>query len=281
MKRRPRGRGFRKLRSSERRRNRWATALVSGGLLLLVGVLSFAYRTSTVALVPIDPESLCRQDEPPPIVTAILLDISDSLAAPQRAALINKLEGAQTKASRFELFEVFEIDRAGARLVSPLFHRCNPGTGEDMNRLYQNPQRAKLRWQQFSDSMQFVLLASVSRPSASTSPIFEAIQSIAVSTFGRPQYASSAKRLIVVSDLLQFVPSRIDMYRSIPVFEDFKKSPYYSSTRSDLRNVSVEVLYLDRPNVETQDSGHIQFWEAYFAAQGASLNSVTRIFGGE
>jgi hypothetical protein len=48
--------------------------------------------------------------------------------------------------------------------------------------------------------------------------IFEAVQATALRTFGRPEYDGWTKRLVIVSDLLQNLPGRLNMYQRVPSF---------------------------------------------------------------
>jgi hypothetical protein len=119
----------------------------------------------------------------------------------------------------------------------------------------------------------------MSAPDAATSPIFEAIQATALRTFGRPEYDGVHKHLVIVSDLLQNIPGVFSMYERVPPFESFRQSSYFARVRGDLNDVSVAIYYLVRPSVTTQGVAHVQFWVDYLQAQGATVDSVDKVFG--
>jgi hypothetical protein len=158
---------------------------------------------------------------------------------------------------------------------------CNPGKGDDLNRIYQNPELVRKRWEQdFADVLSEKLDELMAAPDSLRSPIYEAVQAVAVRAFGKPEFDQVPKRLIVVSDLLQNVPEKgSSHYRGVPDFDEFRASAYFSQVRADLRDVHVYLFYMNRSDHKVQGAEHIRFWEDYFAAQGAEVMAVERIFG--
>lgn len=254
---------------------------VAAGLvaLTLLGIGTAFYLKGQSSEVATDPATLCPTRRPPSDVTVILLDVSDKFSEPQRLQIHNHLARLRDSIPRFGLIEVYTVDRLRRRVTEPIVHLCNPGTGEDLSRIYQNPELARKKWDGFAARLTSDIDRQISAPALATSPIFEAIQSTALKTFGAPSHDGLAKRLIIVSDLLQHVPGALSMYRGVPSFESFEKTPYFSRVRSDLQGVSVLVLYLARPDVPEQDRRHIAFWDEYFQAQGATVEEVKRVFG--
>lgn len=247
--------------------------------LALLGIGTGFYLKSQSAAVHTDQATLCPIKRPPAGVTVILLDVSDKFSEPQRIQIQNQLTRLRDSIPRFGLVEVYTVDRLRRRVTEPVVHVCNPGTGADLSRIYQNPELAKKKWGGFAAKLTSDIDRQISSPAMSTSPIFEAIQSTALRTFGNPDYDGLPKQLVIVSDLLQHVPGQLSMYERIPSFESFKATPYFSRVRSHLNGVSVLVFYLARPGVTKQDRRHVAFWDNYFQAQGATLDGVERVFG--
>jgi hypothetical protein len=244
-----------------------------------LGIGTMFYVKSQSAAVPTDSASLCPTKKPPAGVTVILLDVSDKFSEPQRIQIQNHLSRLRDSIPRFGLVEVYTVDRLRRRVTEPVVHVCNPGTGADLSRVYQNPDLAKKKWDGFATKLTSDIDRQISAPALSTSPIFEAIQSTALRTFGNPKHDGLPKRLVIVSDLLQHVPGRLSMYRGVPSFDAFQKTPYFSRVRSDLQDVSVLVFYLARPGVAEQNREHIAFWDSYFESQGATVEGVEKVFG--
>ncbi len=258
------------------------TARIAGAGVLalsLLGVGTTFYIKSQSAAVPTDPATLCPTKRQAADVTVILLDVSDKFSEPQRIQIQNHLGRLRDSIPRFGLVEVYTVDRLRRRVTEPVVHVCNPGTGADLNRIYQNPELAKKKWDSFAAKLTSDIDRQISAPALSTSPIFEAIQSTALRTFGNPKHDGLPKRLVIVSDLLQHVPGELSMYSQVPSFQSFKTTSYFSRVRSDLDGVSVLVFYLARPGVANQDRRHIAFWDEYFQSQGATMEAVERVFG--
>jgi hypothetical protein len=248
-------------------------------LLILLALGVWLYLKSRRASVSTDTVTLCPTNRPPTEVVVILLDVSDEFSEPQRLQIRNHLARIRDRIRRFGLVEVYSLDRLGRRVTEPLMHICNPGTGADLNPIYQNPRLAHDRWSKFTAALEAEIADVTAGEALKTSLIFEAIQATALRTFGLPEYDGIERRLVIVSDLLQNAPEEINMYGSVPTFERFSSTPYFSRVRADLRNVQVSVLYLTRSGVLTQGRSHIAFWENYLKAQGAVLESVERVFG--
>jgi hypothetical protein len=247
-------------------------------VILLGGGAALALKSKASA-VPTDPATLCPTKRPPAEIVVILLDVSDRFSEPQRLQIQNQLARLRDSVPRFGMVEVYTVDRLGRRVTEPVSHLCNPGTGADLNRIYQNPELAKKKWDGFAAKLSSDVDRQISKPALKTSPIFEAIQATALRTFGKPEHDGLPKRLVIVSDLLQNVPGGLSMYDGVPAFESFQKTPYFSRVRTDLRGVSVDLYYLVRAAEKRQNRDHLAFWQEYFQEQGAELEAVDKVFG--
>jgi hypothetical protein len=247
-------------------------------LILIVGGATLALKGSA-ATVPTDPNSLCPTKRPPSGVPVILLDVSSRFSEPQRLQLQNELSRLRDSIPRLGLVELYTVDKLRRRLTQPVNHLCNPGTGAELNQIYQNPQLARKKWEGFAGKLRADIDGEIKSPPHKTSPIFEAIQATALRTFGKPEYDGLPKRLVIVSDLLQHVPGKLSMYKEVPPFDKFKNTAYFARVRADLNDVSVLVFYLVRPGVKEQDQKHIAFWDDYFDFQRAEMEPLEKVFG--
>lgn len=226
-------------------------------------------------------ENLCPQDRAPSEVVVLLLDVSDELNERQRLKVENEIAALLNGVKPFGLIEVYSIEGAGAQVLRPMSHLCNPGTGEDLNLLYQNPGIAKKRWLDFSERLKKELSTLMMSSGAAVSPIMEGIQATALRTFNLPAHQDLRKRLYVVSDLLQHVPGRLSHYSFIPEFAAFLETPYSKEVRADLRGVEVTLLYVVRSSQAQPWPEHRLFWEEYFRFQGATVERLEPVFGGK
>ena len=124
--------------------------------------------------------------------------------------------------------------------------------------------------------------APLDTPEAATSPIFEAIQAVALRTFDDPKLDDvPSRRLVLVSDLMQNVPGSLSMYQGVPKFDDVARTPYWLDVKAELERVDVTVLYLQRPTSQRLWQSQIEFWSRYFEAQGASIARVLPLSGAQ
>lgn len=262
---------------------KWAIASIVLAIALLAGVGGWLYMKSNELRVAADAETLCRADGALPEVTVVLLDLSSTLSDVQKLDVKNELTRLRDRIPRFGRIDVFAVDDRAARIVEPILRLCNPGRGEDMNELYQNPQLARQRWERdFASTLNGALEKLLAMPEAATSPIFEAIQAVALKTFDDPALDGvQSRRLVLVSDLMQNVPGHLRMYDAIPKFDDFARTPYWLDVKADLKNVEVTVLYLQRPTSQRLWTSQVEFWSRYFDAQGASIERVLPLSGAQ
>jgi hypothetical protein len=253
-------------------------AAAAVAVILIAGGATLALKSRSAA-VPTDQRTLCPTKRPPSEIMVLLLDVSSRFSEPQRLQLQNQLARLRDSIPRFGLVEVYTVARLRRRVTEPVNHLCNPGTGAELNQMYQNPQLARKKWEGFATKLRADIDRQISSKPLKTSPIFEAIQSTALRTFGKPEYDGLPKRLVIVSDMLQHVPGGLSMYAGVPSFDSFKNSDYFARVRSDLRGVSVLIYYLVRPKVEAQDWKHIAFWGDYFQFEGAKMEPMEKVFG--
>jgi hypothetical protein len=246
-------------------------------LLLTAGISLFVKSES--GAVPTDKVTLCPTKRTPSEILVILLDVSDQFSEPQRLQIQNHLGRIRDSIPRFGLVEVYTLDRLGRRVTENTTHMCNPGAGDDLSQIYQNPALARKKWQGFAAKLTADIDRQIRAPRLPTSPIFEAIQATALRTFGKPEYDGLPKHLVIVSDLMQNVPDGLSMYNDFPSFEKFKNTSYFSRVRGDLKGVSVLIYYLVRSSAPKQNPEHLGFWRDYFRFEGATVESVDKVFG--
>ena len=251
------------------------------GLVAIILLTTFAtlWWKGTSLAVRTDPASLCPTNAPPRSVTVLILDVSDHFSDAQILAIRHVVDRVRSSIPRFGLVEVYTVQRLGHGISTPVAHLCSPGDGAGLNALYQNPGLAKKRWQQFSDSLDEAFGTLMGEAASPVSPIFETIQAAALRTLNKPELDSASKQLIIISDLIQNVPEGLNMYEGLPSFVQFSRSSYFLKVRAQLPNVSVKAFYLARTEASVQGAAHIAFWEQFFAAEGATLESVQKIYG--
>jgi hypothetical protein len=103
---------------------------------------------------------------------------------------------------------------------------------------------------------------------AKTSAIFEAIQSVSLQSFEKAKLAADApRRLIVISDLIQFTKT-VDFYKGDLNYQNFQQTPEARRRHTNLNGVCVEILFI--PRATPNRIGRLaRFWTNWFVDQGA------------
>lgn len=248
-------------------------------LALLIAVGLFAFSTVLRRNRPtLDQTTMCPDDGPRGL-TVLLVDTTDSLTPVQNADLRNQLQRLKEAVPEYCAVDVYMVAAVERDLLRPIGGRiCNPGNGSNASPFIRNPRLMRDRWaKRFSQPLDDLFTEMLNTPQAEQSPIFESIQSAAVTAFGRLSDGVKNRNLIIVSDMLHNT-AEYSHYRAIPDFNDFRSTTYYRRVRPDLRGVDVELYYLRRDQTP-QGKNHIEFWQQYFADSGAKLVHVIALQG--
>lgn len=274
-----------KHRTPRRRRRSTVSWTVSIPILLigvLVAAIFYAVQLSRSAYVPTDSVSLCRTDIAPPAVTVVLLDLTDALSMEEQIQIGYEFERLRSDMPTHGLLELYFLNRDFENFREPAFSGCNPGDGSEMNSLYQNPELARARWERdFNNRLDDAFSAALDLEDSDRSLIMEAIRHLSVTPFSNPGYDQSEKELVIISDLLQHNPGMYTQYR-VPLesFNEFLSSSYFSQTRTDLRGVDIQLIYLDRHKTRRfQSRAHIEFWLDYLSHIGGRVQAIKKILG--
>ena len=193
----------------ERSSARCAGAAIGGIALIFLalaalGALALFYFSVTPK-PRLDTASLCPVDGPQGI-TVVLVDTSDDLPQPAQREVLGMLEDQITALPAYYKLDVRVLDIAGGRSRS-LFSRCNPGDGTGLSEWTDNPRLARMRWlDDFRQPAKDAVKSSLSSASSKSSPIMGAIQDIAIDQFSASAAEKIEKKLIVISDMLEFTP---------------------------------------------------------------------------
>ena len=261
-----------------RRRGTIDTKSVTGWILGVVGLLIIVAIAAVGLYLNANRRDLERTSGCPTdrydSVTAVLIDLTDPINAVQSGALRNALLKIRDAVPKYGRLEIYPLVPTTSTTIPPLFAACSPGSGRDVeSRWYGNPELADRIWhKQFADQLDALITKIQRLPSQARSPIFEAIQSIAVTSFGAPlSEGASEKRLVIVSDMIHYT-SELSMYQSVPEFEQFKSSEYYLRVKPNLRGANVDVYLIVRETKrDVQQPPLYKFWQDYFDSSESYL----------
>lgn len=256
--------------ASRRRRSRPQAHIVALGIALFVAI-----AVLTVGLWPqrdYDEKTLCPKDGDYPR-TAVLIDATDALNASQVKTIREEVTALRDRLALHEWVGIFVLNEDNLVLPAPEVALCYPGDESTANPLYENPRQIRRRFErEFRDPIEAAVQRLADLPSRPTSPILEMIRAVALD---RNFDSTKGRRLLVVSDLLQNVPE-YSHYRAEPDFEQWRQTPYAREfLLLSLLDVQIDVLYLRRTETRPrQTRGHVKFWEEYFHAVGAVVETL-------
>ena len=252
-----------------RRQRKWALAALSAAFLLVAGMAALlaAGRAGEY-----NAETFCPKNGEY-ARTAILIDGTDSLSDGQIKSVLEETGALRGRLELYEWTGVFVLGEDNLTLPRPEIAICNPGNENTANPIYQNPRDIRRRFdRKFARPLQNAVAGLSALPPGNTSPILEMIRAVALD---RDFDSSQKRRLIIISDMLQNVP-QYSHYQDGADFTAWQKTTYAREfLQLSLTGVEVEIWYIKRADWrELQTRRHVDFWEKYFAAAGASVSRV-------
>ena len=243
-----------------------------GGFFLAVALTIAAgvvYAYTALRPEPLAADTGCPLSGPTS-VTVVLVDDSDVIAPRQQAFLRNQLEEIKAGIPAGGALRVFSMGAASGDLLQPVATVCNPGRPEDASGLTSSVKRVARTYREvFDEPLQKLFDGLLATGTTKHSRIFEAIQSVGITTFSDPQFKDRPRRLVIVSDLLHYSPE-FSHYSAPGDFDAFSGMPYYRQVRTNLRDVEVSVLYLRRETkAGIQGPRHLSFWRDMLLDEGA------------
>ena len=241
-------------------------AAIGGIGLLTLAVVAAIGLGLFYFLVPRDPalnpETLCPVDGPHGI-TVILVDTSDDIKPTTRQDAQQFLQDQIAALPAFHRLELRVLDFANLR-SRIVFSKCNPGDGTGLSEWTGNPRIARLRWLElFKKPVEEAIKASLASGKATSSPIMGAIQDIALGQFSPASVRNIPKRLVLVSDMIEFTQGT-GGYNQYPprdlTYQRFRRSPAYTRFRTDLHGAGVNIQYVPREAVKIDRDRHLEFW---------------------
>lgn len=223
-------------------------------------------------------ENLCPAT--PSSITVLLVDVTDPLSVAQRQDFQNQLIRLRNSIPRYGKLIVVKVDSAASELLTPVIVRCNPGTAEDVNEWTGDPNGIQKRHREgFEEPLGHAFVGLSRASGAERSPIFESVQSVALTELLPPDAVELPRKLVIVSDLLQNTEA-VSFYSGLPDPAALLSSDDFRRVRSDLRDVEVEIWMLERSDApRTQPRSLIDLWDAAITEQGGLVNRVYNVSG--
>ncbi len=234
----------------------------------MVAAVAYVFYARSTREPDINAVTFCPADGPRGHIL-VLVDRSDPMAFTQRKAFSVAYREIVRQVPKGHLLSVYALSDDFKATAGPLLELCNPGDGSDVKEFDDNP---ALRKRVFEQKYLQPFLAReeelVTDRSGKASPILEMVQLAAITGF-RKQHVTGEKRLVIVSDMIQNTPE-LNMYKGVPDYAVFSKTPYGVKARADLQDVKVELrMLMNTPSIQTEQL--LDFWKNHMRQGGGRL----------
>ncbi|QNL18463.1 hypothetical protein HXX25_03390 [Hyphobacterium sp. CCMP332] len=247
-------------------------------LLLVAGVVAaVSYFALTLRPAEYDTDTLCIAGETPPH-RVVIIDKTDLYSTQQAAAIERIILTQRDTLAVGERLSLFELDETGRLDDTNQFSLCNPGSGDQVNPLYRNPDRIQARYEALFDApLQQALADLVVPKDAPQSPILEALAELAQ----EPSMAQTVpgRRIVLVSDMLQnsdivsvYGRARGDVFDRLPPVAETVQSIRQEYGMA-LAGITLEIHLIERPGWESEQNGDQRsYWTQVFSQLGMAVS---------
>ncbi|MDB5579939.1 MAG: uncharacterized protein JWR80_5115 [Bradyrhizobium sp.] len=254
-----------------------AVALGSTGVLILAGLLG-AYWYVKSSRPELDTETNCPKTGPRAI-HVILFDRSDPISDQQGQRIRQSIDKYRVDAQFGTRFDLYTFEGDTTHTLQPKLSICALGKPEEANRLIQNPERVRQRYEtRFSSVLNQTVADLLRTTTQATSPIIESIRAAGISSFGPIEAGQVPLKLTLISDMVQHT-KQISQFQADVKFPDLAAMPIWITLQPRLKGADVEILYLLRPSAlraraPIQNGPHQRFWEQLITASGGRVNLI-------
>ena len=236
-------------------------------IFLVAGVGAAVYFNRTP---PLDEATLCPIGRDIESSVLVLVDTTDALTEIQKSQLLAAVRQSRETIATYGKLTILFLDADKPYQPRELVSLCNPGSPENINPLVQTESRVAKRWtDSFGKPIDEAVSELLSAPTATSSPIMEAI----TAATSRPDFNEQikARRLILVSDMLQHDPGLYTQYAKDDLWRSFENSGLSGKVEANLSWTDVVVYYLRRPAAaQYQNKNNRDFWRKWLGRQGAT-----------
>ena len=168
---------------------------------------------------------------------------------------------------------VYEMNAEG-RTPEVKFRMCNPGSEEDrgfFSRPAKIPPATRAKWDQFTQTAEELVAASITSSTDDPSPLIESLQFIRDAEFPVVSDASDGEArdpapFYVISDMLQNSPD-LSHFDELPPFRQLP-----ASLALNLEDVDIRVHYLQSERyAEFQSPNHVGWWIGLLSDSGSAM----------
>jgi hypothetical protein len=247
-------------------------------LIIVAGVIAaVSYFAMTLRPAEYDADTLCISGVVPPH-RVVIIDKTDLYSPAQAAAIERIILNERDTLGIGERLSLFELDETGRLADTNEFSLCNPGSGDQVNPLYRNPDRIQARYEALFDApLQRALADLVVPKDAPQSPILEALAELTQQE--SMSQTVPGRRIVLVSDMLQnseiftvYGRSRGALLDRLPPVEQTVQA-IRDQYGFALAGVTMEIHLIERAGWETEQNGPLRtYWTQVFNQLGVAVS---------
>lgn len=261
----------RRSRQKKQRNQAILNFVLAGLAVAIIGFSFFALQPE-----PYDELTLCEISDELPPHTAVIIDKTDEYSAQQAGLIAAIIRRTRDRLNVGERFTLFELDQYGQFDPRGEFSLCNPGRGDQVNALFQNPKRIEERFnEKFDRPLETILEDLVVPKEAPNSPVLEALARL-----GQTEAFSNRapeRRIVIISDMLQ----NSDVFTAYGGGGSIPDNMPDALTVADatmrrfgdsLDGVALEIRLIPRQRYVDMQRGALKdYWNQVFAELGVSV----------
>ena len=253
---------------------------VGGSLIVAVVGIAVTIIIQIPDTVELDAVTLCPVKDGPTGYTTIVIDRTDSFGPISKADVEVQLRDIIDRTKESEKVSLFTVESTEDEPLHSLISVCNPGSPDNVDEWKESPTIVKRNWKtKFQGPLDTLLNGLLTEEEAPLSPIMESIQSVSITNLGGKKKSLVPRRIILISDLMQNSQAW-SLYSQKPDFSMFSKALQTRGLNPDLRNVSVELLFLQRNTKQrVNEKELLKFWISWVKAYGGKVSRVLKISG--
>ena len=238
---------------------------------LVVGLLfacAFAFFYLNSASTPVNPVTGCAATpKQSSSALSILLDSTEPYSPIQMARVTDRIIEKVSELEPLDRVRIYKVDDVSNGLLQPYFDFCKPDPNANAS-----PIVARFKQANFAFMLEENLKEM--QGTRSNSPIISSISSIAVDL---PKSFES-RSIVLVSDLIEN-SDLISMYDYNWRKELVLAQRRLNAKRPMLNGITLEVLFIPRPNRPQQDTALRDWWWQFIEESGGRISRFTPVSG--
>jgi hypothetical protein len=268
----------RRRRRSHRRRQKQQRQAIINFALVAAAVAITGWLVWSLQPEPYNEITLCEISDELPAHTAVILDKTDAYTEEEVVFIRMAIERTRDELEVKERFTLFELDERGEFNPRGELSLCNPGRGQQVNPLFQNPKLIEERYREkFEGPVDQVLSDLVEPREAPASPILEAVARLGQTEAFSPEAPS--RKLVLISDMLQnsslftiYGAGRGNLPADMPTAAEVAAT-VRNRFGNNLMDVSLEIRLIPRPGYGDLQRGVLKrYWDDVFTSLGMRVD---------